>query len=787
MIMSSDTVKLKRDINTASLEFPSLIDKVTVRRDGRGIPYIEAANENDLYFAQGYATASDRLWQMDFLRRTARGELSEILGPEALNVDKLHRIYGFTRVAENLLERASLSTRNVLESYATGVNAFIEQCGAESLPLEFRVLRYQPRSWTPADSLVLGKLFAEKLSFTAETDILRALMSGLPRERFEMLLPESSPLDVMPAGDDVVEKRNPRHRAHRREQREFTELETSILTELLKMLRMFRAATGGDGQVGSNSWVVSGERTVSRKPMLASDPHLPPTSPSIWHIVNLSAGNLRVGGVSVPGVPGVMIGHNQSIAWGITNLCPDVQDLYIEQFDENDPCSYSTPSGLQRAEVRNEEISVRKSTEETELVNVEIKVTRHGPIIIEKGSIGIALRWTALDTEIIDLDTFIALNRARNWDDFVTALSGYGGPPQNFTYADVAGHIGYHSAGRIPIRRTGDGSLPYHGATDDGEWVGFIPFEELPHAFDPPSRTVIMANQRIVRDDYAHHLTGNWRVPYRARRIYDRLQTKRKFNVDEFLSIQADTYSYPDAIFAAELVRLAAPLVSSSEEWNEITEMLDGWEAYSNSESAVLPLVTEMRKSFRRHILEAALGTELAQLYEWRNEATFLDRLITERPTAWLPEGFTSYQSLLLACYREAVSVLSSQFGADRREWTWGRLAQVRFPHPLEKIPSAGSRFATTTFPQNTGGSMPTVNAGPKVSMRFIADLSDWDSTRLCLPLGQSGDPSSANRQDQLDEWRNVAPSTLPFSEAAIATATQTMLLMTPSTRPFST
>jgi penicillin amidase len=782
--MFSDSVKLKPAVNTVSIELPSLVDRVAIRRDKRGIPYIEAANEHDLYFAQGYATASDRLWQMDFLRRTARGELAEILGPDALSIDKLHRIYGFTRVAEKLLERASLSTRNVLESYASGVNAFINQCGAESLPLEFRILRYQPRSWTPVDSLTLGKLFAEKLSFTAEADILRALMSGLPREKFEALLPESSPLDVMPAGDDNDSSRTPRSR----EQRTFNDLENSILTELLKMMRQFRAATGGDGQVGSNSWVVGGERTVSGKPMLASDPHLPPTSPSIWHIMNLSAGDLRVGGVSVPGVPGVMIGHNQSIAWGITNLCPDVQDLYIEEFDADEACSYKTPSGWGRAELRREEISVRKSPDgsQNELVNVDIKVTRHGPIIIEKGPLGVALRWTALDTEIIDLDTFIALNRARNWDDFVTALSGYGGPPQNFTYADVTGHIGYHSAGRIPIRRTGDGSLPYHGATNDGEWVGFIPFEELPHAFDPPSRTVIMANQRIVRDDYPHHLTDNWRVPYRAHRIHDRLQTKRKFNVDEFLSIQGDTYSYPDAIFAAELVKLATPLVASSEEWREIAKMLNGWNGYSNSESTVLPLVTEMRKSFRRHILEAAIGTDLAQFFEWRNEATFLDQLITERPAAWLPEGFSSYESLLFACYQEAINALSTQLGDERSEWTWGRLAQVRFPHPLERIPSVGARFATATLAQNTGGSMPTVNAGSKVSMRFIADLSDWDSTRLCLPLGQSGDPTSAHREDQLEEWLNVAPSTLPFGDEAIATATQTVLVMTPPSRSSS-
>jgi penicillin amidase len=776
------SVKLKPDTHAARLELPSLIDKVTIRRDKRGIPYIEASNEKDLYFAQGYATASDRLWQMDLLRRTARGELSEILGPGALEIDKLHRIYGFTRVAEKLLERASIPTRNTLESYAAGVNAFITQCGAESLPLEFRILTYQPEDWTAVDSLALGKLFAEKLSFTVETDLLRALMNVLPTEKIDALLPETSPLDVMPAGNEALDEGKSSDGPRDREQRKFTELEISIFTDLLKVMRRSQAATGEDGQVGSNSWVVSGERTVSGKPMLASDPHLPPTSPSIWHITHLSAGDLRVGGVSVPGVPGVMIGHNEWIAWGITNLCPDVQDLYIERSDSHDACSYNTPLGSRTAEVRREKISVRKSSDgsQNDLVTLDVKVTRHGPIIIEKGPIGLALRWTALDTEIIDLDTFLAINHARNWDDFVTALSGYGGPPQNFTYADSAGHIGYHTAGRIPIRRTGDGRLPYDGSTDDGEWLGFIPFESLPHVFDPPSQIVIMANQRIVGDDYAYHLTDNWRVPYRAARIYNRLQTKRKLNVDDFLAIQSDTYSSPDAIFAAELVKLAAPLVASSEEWCEMVEMFDGWDGHSNSESRVLPLVTEMRKLFRRRILEAAMGTELAQLYEWRNEGTFLDQLITQRPVAWLPEGFTSYDSLVLACYREAKNALSTQLGSDTKQWTWGKVAQVRFFHPLEGIASVGSRFATSTFPQNTGGSMPTINAGSRVSMRFVADLSDWDSTRLCLPLGQSGDPLSVHREDQLDEWRNVVPSTLPFSQDAIARATQNMLIMTP-------
>jgi penicillin G amidase len=778
--MSSDTAKLKPHINTTSLELPGLIDKVIIRRDERGIPYIEATNEEDLYFAQGYATATDRLWQMDFLRRTARGELSEILGEGTLEMDKLHRIYGFTKVAEGLLERASISTRKVLEAYANGVNAFIKQCGVE-LPLEFHILKYQPRDWTPVDSLAMGKLFAEKLSVTVDVDILRALMNDLPGKKFDELLPENSPLDVIPACKDKPGGDKTSHPASPRERRKFSDDEIAILTELLKAMRQSRAATGGDGQVGSNSWVASGELTLSGKPMLASDPHLPPTSPSIWHITHLSAADLRVCGVSVPGIPGVMIGHNKWIAWGITNLCPDVQDLYIEQFDPNDSCSYKTPVGWRAAQRRREEIVVRKLGDgSSEAVTQDVTVTRHGPVIFEKGSIGLALRWTALDAEIIDLDAFIAINRARNWDDFVNALSRYGGPPQNFTYADTAGHIGYYSAGRIPVRSSGDGSLPYDGARDEGEWLGFIPFEELPHVFDPPSGIIVMANQRIVGNDYPHHLTHNWRVPYRARRIYDRLQTKRKLNAADFLSIQGDTYSYPDAIFASEVIKLSAPRAASSEEWRAMVEIFDSWDGYSNSQSRVLPLITEMRKAFRREILAAVIGTELAQLFEWRNEGTFLDKLITERPLEWLPSGFDSYESLVLSCWREARKVLENQLGGDSQQWTWGRLAQVRFPHPLERIPSVGSRFATSTFPQNTGGSMPTVNAGSRVSMRFVADLSDWESTRLCLPLGESGDPSSAHHEDQLDDWRNVAPPVLRFSEETIAVATRDVLIMTP-------
>jgi penicillin amidase len=761
---------MKPQISAESVKSPWLRAEVKIRRDQRGIPFIEAGNEADLYFAQGYATAEDRLWQMDFLRRTARGELAEVTGSGALEVDKLHRIYGFRNVAETLWERASDHTRKVLDAYARGVNAFIEQCDAKSLPLEFQVLQYQPKPWTPVDSLALGKLFAEKLSFTVEADLLRALLSDLPPERFAWLLPETSPLDLIEGRQSAVESR------------EFNPTELTILTEVLKRMRRARAATNGDSEIGSNSWVVGGDKTVSGKPMLAADPHLPPGSPSIWHIVHLSAEDLRVAGVAVPGVPGVMLGHNEWIAWGVTNLCPDVQDLYIEQFDTENPRSYKTPDGWLDAEIRTEEIAVRSGPNgsRNSPTKLEVKVTRHGPIIFQTGSIGLALRWTALDDDIIDLDTFLALNRARNWDDFATALSGYGGPPQNFTYADTAGHIGYYAAGRIPVRKSGDGSVPYDGTTDDREWIGSVPFAELPHALDPPSATIVSANQRIVDHAYAHHLTHNWRVPYRARRIHERLQCEAQFDLESFCSIQADTYSYPDAIFAAETVKLGQRAQGTPPAWREIVDQLSGWNGYSNAESTVLPLVFEMRKAFRNQILTAAIGSERAQLYEWRNEGTFVDRLITQRPKSWLPAEFADYESLLLACYREAVNRLTEKLGPNRDRWTWGRLAQVRFPHPLENLGPVAAKFATGTFLQNTGGSMPTVNAGSRVSMRFIVDLSDWDATRLCLPLGESGVHSSEHREDQSDEWRNVTPRVVPFSDSAIASATHSLHVLRP-------
>ncbi len=951
---------------------------VTVRRDERGIPHIEARHEADLYFAQGYATAADRLWQMDLLRRTARGELAEIFGAPALDEDKRHRLYGFAALSETLAAKTSVMTRAALEAYAAGVNAYIETrdgSDGRKLPLEFQILQYKPRPWRPADSLVIGKIFAETLSTTWQTDLMRAALADLPSERRAELLPETSPLDVLVVGSDratapASDGQQPKTGGKKSKAADKPKLSATPLfssrpsssasTALLPADEADRSALFAQAaqateamqrslsrvglyvpdRAASNNWVVSGKRTQTGKPLLANDPHLPASAPSIWHLVDLHAPGIHVAGVTAPGAPGVVIGHNERIAWGVTNLGPDVQDLYREQF--TDARTYQTSIGARQAEVRREEIKVRKSFFDaaTEMVNFDVTVTRHGPIILERGGARYALRWTALDPDMIEFEAFYKLNRARDWKEFQAALSQYRGPTQNFVYADRKGHIGYYGAGMIPVRQTGDGSLPYDGAFDEGEWTGFIPFNALPHNYDPPSGVIVTANQRIVGADYPQHLTHEWASPYRARRIYDLLQATPKLSVDDFRRIQADVYSLGGAAFARGIVdagrtlqpggevgviqtnqgtiriallphdapkttenfiRLAArgyydgiifhriikgfmiqggdptgtgrggesafggsfadeinpqsplyqrgytkgtvamanagpdtngslffimhgnyplppnytifgrviegqevvdkiantatggndrPLepvkmerVSIEDKFRDALPVFASWDGQVHADSRGAPLVAEMRAAFRRRIYSAALGAERARQFRLANDDTLIDRLITERPAAWLPVEFKDYGDLLRACYADAREALTKRLGIDEAQWTWGRYAPARFPHPLAAAPLIGQQFAIPSFPLNGSGfsAGPTVNVGANVSMRLIADPNNWDNTRHGLALGESGDPTNPHWSDQLADWRAVTPRPLAFSKQAVAAATTETLVLMPS------
>ena len=770
------------------VRLPGLRAEVKVRRDERGIPYIEAANEEDLYFAQGYVTASDRLFQMDLLRRTARGELSEIFGRATLEEDKRRRAYGFAQAAEAGAAQLDPRQRAVIEAYARGVNAYIDSLDEKTLPLEFRILGYRPRHWTPADSSAVGKNFAEALSTTWMLDVARPLFADLAPDKAAAIFPETSPLDLPVVGSDKPGGKGAPP-AKGRSALPQSAPSAALLAELASVQETearTRARVGlfAEDLAASNNWVVSGRRTASGKPLLANDPHLAPSAPPIWYMVHLSAPGLRVAGVTAAGAPGVIIGHNERIAWGLTNLAPDVQDVYREKFDPQNPRRYMTPAGWRDAEVRREEIKVRKSPAgtETEVVTLDVPVTRHGPVVLQSGADAYALRWTALSPAATEFTAFYPLNRARNWKEFQEALKDYRGPTQNFVYADVDGHIGYYAAGQIPVRAGGDGSTPYDGTKDEGEWKGFIPFAELPHVFDPPSGVIVTANNRVVGTSYPHFLTHVWAPPTRARRIHDLLTAKQKLTAEDFRAVQGDAYTISGHTFTREVARVAreAGLDAKDEKWRETVRLFEAWDGQLTPEARAPRLAVEMYAAFRHKILAGVLGPERAGKYRWPASTIFFDRVIQERPAEWLPKEFRSYAELLDSALEDARRVLAGRFGADETKWTWGA-TPANFPHPLASVPNAGEPFKVAPFPHKGGGGLfDSPNVGAAVSMRLIADASDWDKTQQGIALGVSGDPRSPHWADQLADWRASAPRVFPFTAAAVARSAPLSHLLQP-------
>jgi penicillin amidase len=723
---------------------------------------------------------------MDVQRRAARGELAEIFGSAVLDQDKRHRTFGFGQIVDQTAAHLSPALAAVLNPYARGVNAYIDSLNNKNMPPEFQILQYKPQPWKPADSLAVGKLMAEYLSTSWQLDIMRAALASLPKEKRDALLPETSPLDVLVVGKD-------RPRSKSAEATTPLVPGAAVIASVAESIESDRALSDQLGVLdltpkfqASNNWVVSGKRTVSGKPLLANDPHIPASAPSVWYLTELSNPGMHVTGVTFPGAPGIVVGHNERIAWGVTNLGPDVQDLYLEKFDKENPLRYQTPNGPREAVVRHEVIKVRTGFTDTATDNqtLDVTITRHGSIVLEKSSERYALQWTALDPTLNEAGAFVLANQARNWKEFTAALSTYGGPTQNFVYADVDGHIGYYGAGKIPIRKSGDGSVPYDGSTDAGEWTGWIPFNKLPHSYDPPSGIIVTANQRVVGTDYPYFLSHSWAQPYRARRIFDLLSQKPKLSSDDFRRIQGDVYSIGLTSFAHDSAKLLKPLVGGDQKFSGLVDAMEKWDGEVAPDSSVAPVAFQMRAAFRTRILTAALGPDLLKTYQWSNFESTMDRLLREQPSDWLPKEFKSYGELLRACYVDARQVLTKNPGLDESKWKWGEIYKVRFNHNLAAAPFVGLQFQIAPFPQRGVGSLgATVNVGSSVSMRLIADPSDWDKTQHGITLGESGLPSSPHWKDQLEDWRNVTPRALPFTKAAVAHVTKETLVLEPAGR----
>jgi penicillin amidase len=467
---------------------------VEVLRDARGVPHIRAQSIADALFAQGYVTAQDRLWQMDLSRRNAEGELSEIFGDRTLRMDIESRTLGFPQVAASALADISPDEHRLLASYTRGVNAFIES-HRDRLPLEFLALRYEPRPWREADSVAVG-LNLSALSQSWGVDLEREhIAAKLGEDLFADAFPDHSALDV-PVAEVPPHERTPNLETRN------SKLETGRVARAPQesstrfSIFDFPVSSSVSG-AGSNNWVVSGSHTKSGKPLLANDPHLPHSVPSVWYMVHLKATGLDVTGVSLPGLPLVIIGHNEHIAWGATNTAPDVQDLYAESFNSRNPRKYLHNGQWVDADLREESIQVHGQRD----YHFTVVVTRHGPVISHDGKRDLALQWTLLTPHALRLP-FLRIDQAGNWREFTAALRDFKIPMQNFVYADAEGNIGFYAAGLVPIRKHGNGSVPAAGSTDDYDWTGFIPFEDLPHSFNPPGGIIATANGRIVPDNY---------------------------------------------------------------------------------------------------------------------------------------------------------------------------------------------------------------------------------------------------------------------------------------------
>jgi len=769
------------------LQVKGLSGVVKVTRDGHGVPAIEAATLEDLFLAQGYITAQDRLWQMDIMRRFAAGELSEILGEDTLNIDREQRILGLGAAAKKGLLTASPRDRAYFEAYARGVNAFIESRGS-SLPIEFRILGYRPRPWQPEDSIVIANQMVKDLNYYPFGDVLarEKILTKLGPELTADLYVNRSWHDRPPTvmREDLNDQQN-QSDSDDDDDDDDSGPDTSVTQQRSTASEIWAQHTP-EAVNGSNDWVVSGALTVTGKPLLSNDMHLGHNMPNLWYEAHLKSGTLDVAGVTLPGVPYVIVGHNQRIAWGFTNVGPTVADAFLENF--NGQGAYQTPQGWQQPGHRAEVIHIKGKAD----VTVDVKITRHGPIVTDLlpgETRPVALRWTLYDglhMPFFDVDT------AQNWEEFRKAFSQLDAPGQNVVYADVDGNIGYQTTGRVPIRAAGDGSLPVSGADDAHEWTGYIPFDKLPSIYNPPSGVIATANGRIAPDGYRNSISVEWEAPWRTERIYHVLESGRKFAATDMLALENDIHSENDLFAAERFVYAVDHAAKPSARAKQAADLMRNWDGRMLGSLAAPTIAVGSAQELTRLLLEPRLGSapedpkaQEATLnwktYQWQMQTVWLQNVLLHQPKRWLPEKYSNYDELLTAAVEAAVNGPSAP--KDLASWHWGSVNAVEIDHPvLGKIPLV--RRWTAPGVREQSGSGYTVKAvtrhhGP--SERFTANLADLDQSTLNTVTGQGGNFLSPYYMDQWKAWYEGSTFTLPFTAKAVEVTGMHRLLLEPA------
>ncbi|HET8954489.1 MAG TPA: penicillin acylase family protein [Solirubrobacterales bacterium] len=729
---------------SGTIEVPELRGEVSVRRDRWGVPHVEAAEREDLFFAQGYCHGQDRLWQMDFYRRVVQGRVAEMAGEEGLAVDRLMRTLGIRWTAEREVEEMEPGLRAKLERFCAGVNAAARD--ARARPFEMQILRLEWSPWSPVDILSLGKLLAFGLSTNWERELLRA---DLVRELGPELAARLDP--VYPADNPVVD------------QLPFSGEGMPLVEQIDRVRRSLGLAAEASG---SNNWAVSGERSATGTPLIAGDPHLSPSMPGIWYEVSLRHGERFVRGASLPGMPGVYMGQNNDVCWTITNVMADVQDLFVERVEGD---RYLFEDEWRPLQERREEIVVKGRSEP---VSIDVRATHHGPIVNE--ALGadegepLALAWQAL-AESTAFEAAFELLDIASGPELVAKLEGHTAPASNMVWADRSGSIGYKLIGRLPIRRGGCPDLPKPGWSGEFEWDGTVPYEELPEVTDPESGFVITANNRIVGDEYPHHITSDWLDGFRAKRIEQMLEATEKHDLDSFEEIQNDNFSIPGLEAAARLSRLHP----RGQRERSAIERLRSWDGCLGPETIAGSIYQAFLLRLAREVARCAIGDrDLCERWLDRADNGFLPHVTS--PWRWHSHLMALWEEadeeligrpwdgLVLEALAGALDDLSERFGPDPEAWRWGRIHELKFPHPLGDANPLFDRLLNRRL--RAGGAQETVsqiaydpndpyNAVWAPSWRMIADPADPDRSRWQTFTGQSGHPASPHYDDLQVDW----------------------------------
>lgn len=764
-----------------SVSLAGIQNPVEILRDGYGVPHIFAHTEHDAFFAAGFVQAQDRLWQMEIIRRAGMGRLSEILGEPALKTDRMFRTLRLWKHAQQIAATLDDETRQALQAYADGVNSYIGEHRGK-YPLEFDMLNIEPEPWSVEHSVVISRLMAWELNYARWVDVVFGVLVERfgPEKAVEVFpsWPNNAPVIVPPElkGKKIA----------------------SLALQLLDADESYRKLLGATGfGYGSNSWVVAGSKSFTGKPILANDPHLLLFAPGRWYEMHLSSPTLDVEGAGLAGIPFVVVGHNRHIAWGVTNAMIDDEDFYVEQVDSvQRPTKYKFLNEWRPLAEEVDTIVVKDSKP----VLLSIYSTHRGPIInrfepsAELSNYLLSMRWVGHEISN-EARTFLLINRAKNWQEFQRALQTFACPAQNFIYADIDGNIGYYAAGKLPVRKSKGQTLPFAGWTDENDWKSFVPFEEMPHSYNPPEGFIATANNKIIDDSYPYHISTHWEPSWRVQRITELLKSQEKFSVEDFQRFQQD-YLSPQA-------REIVPVILKAYDGRDVNDKriqtalnyFRNWDYIMKKEDVSTSLFQSFFLASIRNTFQDEMGDRLLALYDTLASIPMvvMTKLLHQDSSAWFDNVSTSEiekkDDIVRLSLEQAVHDLQTKLGGEVKEWQWGKLHTVEFSHVFGASPILRRIFNVGPF--EVGGSHSTVNKGDfKIgapfantvgpSTRQIFDLSDPNNTRSVTPPGQSGQVFHRNYSDQIALWLNGLFKRVPMDKFVIEQTSHEVLILQP-------